>query len=193
MSIRQVRVVFVCILIAFGAASRSAEILPSVDKATISLRYGSSVELSEDDSKRLLQQAMEILESSNFSSANPQWEWDYAKVSAEYEQAVSGRHLLVTFADAKKIRTIGGYVSVWKLIIGLNGSQYASPVHTVDGTGVVIGHAKYEGMLCVRLMDLVKEIIATLPNNTLVPTRKSEALLLAAQRERWAAESNRWR
>ena len=28
-----------------------------------------------------------------------------------------------------------------------------------------------------------------LPNNALVPTRKSEALLLAAQRRRWAIES----
>jgi hypothetical protein len=27
-----------------------------------------------------------------------------------------------------------------------------------------------------------------LPNNALVPTRKSEALLLAAQRERWASK-----
>jgi hypothetical protein len=30
------------------------------------------------------------------------------------------------------------------------------------------------------------EAFARMPNNTLVPTRKGEAPLLAAQRERWA-------
>jgi hypothetical protein len=40
-------------------------------------------------------------------------------------------------------------------------------VHTVDGTGGVVGHAKYEGMLCVKLLDLVKEIAANSADSAL--------------------------
>jgi hypothetical protein len=84
-------------------------------------------------------------------------------MNLEYARSASGKHVLVTFSKPQSIKTLGGYVSVRELIIGLNGAQVASPVHTVDADGRIVGHAKYLGQLCIELMELAKEIAAESP------------------------------
>jgi hypothetical protein len=43
--------------------------------------------------------------------------------------------------------------------VGLLGPQYASSVHTVDSSGRVVGHAKYSGVGCIQLLELVKSLL----------------------------------
>jgi hypothetical protein len=119
----------------------------------------------------LYRKSIEILESSNFNSSNPQWEWDEAKINLEYGRAVSGRHVLVTFGEPKTVKTIGGVISVRELVIGLNGSQYANSVHTIDRDGKVIGHAKYLGQLCVEIQELANAIASASTDETMDPAR----------------------
>ena len=57
------------------------------------------------------------------------------------------------------------------LMIGLNGSQYASSVHTIDSQGKLIGHAKYLGQLCIEMQDLAHTVASRSPNKTMEPTR----------------------
>ena len=72
---------------------------------------------------------------------------------------------------SRAFKTIGGEVTVRELVIGLNGSQYASSVHTVDGQGRVVGHAKYLGQLCIEIQELVNAVASKPPNKTMEPTR----------------------
>ena len=45
--------------------------------------------------------------------------------------------------------------------IGLNSAHIAASLHTVLGTGIV-GHAKYDGVMCVELAQLA-EAAASVP------------------------------
>lgn len=79
--------------------------------------------------------------------------------------------MAVVFGKPETIKTIGGDITVRELIIGLNGSEYASSVHTVDGQGKLIGHAKYQGQLCVEIQELAKAAASESPNEMTEPTR----------------------
>jgi hypothetical protein len=125
------------------------------------------VELGADDAEALKAKALEVLRSSNFNSTAPLWEWDEAKTNLQYAQAVSGRHMLVTFSSPETIETVGGQVIVKEIVVGLNGPQYADSLHTIDEKGHLVGHGKYSGMFCIELLDMVK----ALPNKTMEPTR----------------------
>jgi hypothetical protein len=161
----------VVLLVAANTSSLYAKDAPEFETSAVVLRYPGSIALGLNDSRKLFEKSIEILQSSNFNSSSARWEWDEAKISFEYGRAVSGKHVLVTFNKAERVKTLGGYVSASELIIGLNGSHYASSVHTIDGDGNVVGHAKYLGQLCVEIVELVKEMTARSPNQTMEPTR----------------------
>jgi hypothetical protein len=133
---------------------------PEFEKSSVVLRHAASISLDHDEARQVFDKALEILQSSNFNSANPRWEWDEANLNLEYGRAVSGRHVLITFGTPEIIKTIGGDITVRELVIGLNSSQYASSVHTVDDQGKVIGHAKYLGLLCIEIQELANAIAA---------------------------------
>ena len=161
---RLVKLSLVALLLMLSGSAQADEALPK-HSASVVLRYPGTAPLRSDDAQRLKGKALEILESSNFNSAAPRWEWDEAKSNLEYGAAVSGRHLLVTFASPTVIETTGGKVMVKEIIIGLNTARYASSLHTVNDKGRVVAHAKYLGTLCIELVDMVK----ALPEQTTEP------------------------
>ena len=131
------------------------------------LEYHGLQNLKADDSIRLESKALQVLRSSEFNSSEPRWAWDENAIRKEYSQALSGDHLEVTYSPAVDVNTEGGTITVSKLVIGLVREQYANSVHTVDGSGHVVGHAKYRGELCIQMLNLVK----ALPNTSLERSR----------------------
>jgi hypothetical protein len=121
----------------------------------LSLQYEGAAPSSPDDYTRLYDLALEIVESSNFNSRNPQWDWDLADILRDYRRAVDGRYLLISFVKPRSVKTVGGDLTIKEILIGLNGSEYASSLHTVDDEGRIVGHAKYRGELCIELLQLV--------------------------------------
>jgi hypothetical protein len=166
-----VKVGLATLLLIVKASTLFAEDLPEFETSAVVLRYPGNISLNHDDARKIFEKSIEILQSSNFNSSNPKWDWDEAKINLEYGRAVSGRHVLVTFSKPEIIKTIGGDITVRELVIGLNGSQYASSVHTVDIQGRVIGHAKYLGQLCIEIQELADSVASSLPNKTMEPTR----------------------
>jgi hypothetical protein len=147
------------ILIASLAHAADAEELQPKAAASVVLRYPGTKALGADDAQKLEAKALEILHSSNFNSTAPRWEWDEAKTNLEYGAAVSRKHLLITFPTPQTIETRGGKVVVKELIIGLNNAQYANSLHTIDTNGRIVGHAKYSGMICIELLEMVKALV----------------------------------
>lgn len=147
------------LLIASLASAAGTEEPPPKVAASVVLRYPGTKALGADDAQRLEAKALEILHSSNFNSTLPRWEWDEAKTNLEYGAAVSRNHLLVTFPTPETVETLGGKVVVKEIIIGLNNAQYADSLHTIDESGRIVGHAKYSGMICIELLDLVKALV----------------------------------
>ncbi|HEY0683610.1 MAG TPA: hypothetical protein VGD45_14855 [Steroidobacter sp.] len=154
---RSVNFSLIALVVVLIGSAAAADALPKHSAAVV-LRYPGTAPLRSADAQQLKAKALEILRSSNFNSAAPRWEWDEATSNLEYGAAVSGRHLLVTFADPTIIETTGGKVVVKEIIIGLNTAQYASSLHTIDDKGRVVAHAKYSGTLCVELVDMVKAL-----------------------------------
>jgi hypothetical protein len=130
--------------------------------SSVILRYHGPVELHGADSLRVEALALDVLRSSNFNSSATKWAWDEEAIQHEYRSAISGDHLTVTYSPAAEINTVGGTLAVKELVVGLLGLQYASSVHTVDSSGRIVGHAKYSGVLCIQLLELVR----SLPNNS---------------------------
>jgi hypothetical protein len=153
------RLIFGCVIVlvmAFGSAA-GAEKGESVGK--VKLQYGKDVTLKQEAAEMLRAKAIELLETSNFNSRAPGWEWDLAKIQASYRKAVAGNYLLVTFEEAQTIKTVRGDVSVREIVIALNRSDYADSLLTVDNENRVVGHSKYSGPLCVKLLEVVKGVV----------------------------------
>jgi hypothetical protein len=154
---RRLALLALALIVSLASAAGTEEPQPKV-AASVVLRYPGTKALGADDTQRLRAKALEILHTSNFNSTAPLWEWDEAKTNLEYGAAVSRKHLLVTFPTPQTIETLGGKVVVKEIIIGLNNAQYASSLHTIDANGHIVGHAKYGGVLCIELLDLVKAL-----------------------------------
>jgi hypothetical protein len=144
--------------LALLASATEAAAPPLKEAASVVLRYPGTKALGADDTQGLKAKALEILKSSNFNSTSPLWEWDEAEINLQYGAAVSRRHLLVTFVTPETIQTVGGKIVVKEIVIGLNGSHYASSLHTVDDQGRIVGHSKYSGTSCVELLELVQAL-----------------------------------
>lgn len=149
---------------ACGTAIATSNPTESPSEFTVTLRYGTESALSHEAVQALYLKAMEVLESSNFNSRAPRWEWNVSVLLDEFRQAVSGNYLLITFSDPQQVKTVGGEISVKEILVGLNGQQYASSLHTIDDEERVVGHAKYSGHLCIELLNLVEKLVTT-PNN----------------------------
>jgi hypothetical protein len=126
---------------------------------TLSLQFEGASPSSSDEYRRLHDLAVSIVRSSNDSSRHPLWNWDLAEILGTYRRAVDGRYLVVTYATPRSIKTVGGELVVKEILIGLNGSQYASSLHTVDDEGRIVGHAKYSGELCIEMLQLVRSFM----------------------------------
>ena len=145
-------------------AAQSETKSPATNGASCSvkLHYGKDVSLTLEAIQSLSSNAVQLVESSNFNSVSPpanSWQ-DYGvtKTQNAYRQTISGRHLLVSFRETRTIKTVGGALKVKEIVIGLSRDDFASPLHTIDDEGRIIGHGKYSGPLCVQFMGQVKKL-----------------------------------
>ena len=122
---------------------------------TLELHYGGEKALSERWVSKLYAKAVELLESSNFNSRAPLWQWNMAEVERQYRQTLAGNYLLISFQEPTKFTTTGGNVTVKEIIVGLPGGA----LFTIDDEDRLVGHAKYSGPLCVEFLKLVKEAV----------------------------------
>jgi hypothetical protein len=84
----------------------------STDGFTLTLRYGKETTLTHESVQILYQKAMELLESSNFNSRAPLWDWKTSQILEGYRTTVSGKYLLVTFNEPTKDQNGGGEKSL---------------------------------------------------------------------------------
>jgi len=138
-----------------AVAGQNAAGSKSPPEYRLSLQYEGAAPSSPAAYQQLYDLGLNFVESSQFNSGKPQWNWDLAEILADYRRAVDGRYLLISYSRPHTITTMGGDISVREIVIGLNGSQYASSLHTVDAEGRIIGHSKYSGELGIKLQKLV--------------------------------------
>ena len=133
---------------------------PAASKSdyTVALHYEKEIPLNSEAVQTLYSNAVDLLETSNFNSRAPLWDWSISKLHEQYRQTVSGKYLIVSFKVPRKFATVGGEVSVREIVIGMNRPDYASALFTIDGEGRVVGHAKYSGPKCIELLNAVKQI-----------------------------------
>ncbi len=55
--------------------------------------------------------------------------------------------------------TMGGEISVLKVVVGLGRDDYASPLLTINGAGAVVAHGKYDGAMCIALLEEVRQLV----------------------------------
>ncbi len=121
---------------------------------------GKNLELSELDQNKLLEQALQLLKTSNHNSGKEAKNnlFTLHGVQNDYRATVAGKFLVCRFQPSKKVTTVGGDIFASEIVIGLNGAQYASSLFTVDKDGSVVGHAKYSGELCVKILEAINNI-----------------------------------
>lgn len=116
------------------------------------------LQLAPAESLTLYQQTMDILKSSNFNSrqAGGPLTNDIPLDQDRYRATIQqGKYLLVTFRDPVTVQTVGGAVTVREIVIGLNRTDYAGDLFTIDDENRLVTHGKYSGALCVQLMETV--------------------------------------
>ena len=147
-------VLCVVLLIGFSKPSQAAK------TAAVELHLpGKPSALPEPAQQELYQQAVQLVETSNFhSDPGDQYHlFKLPKVQSDYRQEVAGRFLLIVFPTPQQIKTIGGEITVSEIIVGLNRDDYASGLFTIDDSGRVIGHGKYDGGHCIQMLKAVKQ------------------------------------
>jgi hypothetical protein len=146
------------ILIPLARLSAHAAEPVRTNSYVLTLRYPMDVKLSEPNRENLYANALRLVRTSNFNSEAPRWDWDMAKLREQYRQSIEGSYLRIIFSTPQKLKTVGGELMTREIMIGLSGTNFASPVFTLDERGALVGHAKYDGGMCVRMLDLVKAI-----------------------------------
>lgn len=148
----------------FLAASVCAADAP---RASVTINYPGIHDLSAAAQSNIRAAAIDLLKTSNFNSL------DHAKVlhsripeiQDRYRKTVSGHLLVISFDSPQKIETIGGEVTVYEIVVGLNRSDYADQLFTIDTDGRVIEHGKYSGPKCIQLLDAIKEAAKNIQSN----------------------------
>ena len=148
-------------------AETNAPASPKTDYV-LALRFGKEHAVSQEARQELYSKAIELLESSNFNS-NGRGD-RVSQIQERYRQTVSRRYLLVTLKEPQKVTSVGGELLVKEIVIGLNRpestavaggvnyTEYASSLFTIDESGRVVEHGKYDGLLCIELMKMVKRV-----------------------------------
>ena len=151
--------IVLCALLLNGVLqiAHAEEVPPSVELQA----RDKQVPLSEAAQQKLRQQALALVETSNFHSGPGDTEHIFSlpDVQREYRKTVAGKFLLISFPNPQKISTTGGEIAVTEIIVGLNRDDYASSLFTIDASGTVVGHAKYDGGRCIELLKTVKQFV----------------------------------
>jgi hypothetical protein len=116
--------------------------------------------LSEEDQNKIIEQALELLKTSNFHSGKGDKHkiFKLHRIQNDYRATVSGKYLVCRFQPGKMVMTHGGDIFVSEIVIGLNRDDYASDLFTVDADGTIVGHAKYSGELCIKILHAIPKI-----------------------------------
>jgi len=72
-------------------------------------------------------------------------------VHDRYRGVVTGDYMIISYDQQVKVRTAGGEVSVFEIVIGLAHPDYADALFTIDEHGRVVAHEKYSGRTAVEL------------------------------------------
>jgi hypothetical protein len=131
-------------------------------KISMILKYPGVHQLNAATKLSLHEMAVDLLKTSNFNSFN------HAKllqstipgVQERYRKTISSHYLVVSFDSEQNFKTVGGDVRVVEIVIGLNSSEYADALFTIDPEGRVIEHAKYSGSKAIELLEAVKQAAA---------------------------------
>ncbi len=106
--------------------------------------------------------AVDLLKTSNFNSLNhgKLLQSTIPGVQERYRKTISSHYLVISFDSEQNFKTVGGDVRVFEIVIGLNASEYADALFTIDPEGRVIEHAKYSGAKCIQLLKAIKQAAA---------------------------------
>jgi hypothetical protein len=146
------------LLLAVNVAFAQRAALP--EGVSLRLHYPPLAKLPPEGAAELHALALALLESSNFNSRAPLWEWDLEQVLESYREAAAGKFLLLKWPKPVTVRTTGGPVEVKEVLIGLNRAGYAGSLHTIDGEGRIVGHSKWSGPKAVELLARVEKFAA---------------------------------
>lgn len=120
---------------------------------TVTLRLhggGKPTKAAEDTLRKL---GMELLKSSNFNTAGHPGilKQSVPAIQDRYRRVVAGDCLVITYDSPVKVRTVGGEVSVFEIVIGLAHPESADGLFTIDGDGRIVAHEKYSGRIAMDL------------------------------------------
>ena len=105
-----------------------------------------------------IQAAMiELLKTSNFNSKDHRdiFPDGVGSVHRKYRDTIGGQYLVVTFPKPRTFELIRGQVTAIEVIVGLNNTQYADTLFTIDPEGRVVEHSKFSGKVATELLELV--------------------------------------
>ncbi len=111
----------------------------------------------ESTKAAVLQLGLAFLKSSNFNTVNdPQLLGQSVPVIHDhYRSAVTSDYVLIRYDHPITVKTMGGDVTVYDIVIGLARPEYASSLFTVDDQGRVVAHEKYSGGLAIEIKKAV--------------------------------------
>jgi len=120
---------------------------------TVSLRQhgrSNATKAVEDTLRKL---GVELLKSSNFNTAAHRGilKQSVPAIQDRYRRVVAGDCLVITYDSPVKVRTVGGEVALFEIVIGLAHPDYADALFTIDDDGRVVAHEKYSGRTAMEL------------------------------------------
>ena len=103
--------------------------------------------------------AVELVKSSNFNTVAHAsvLKQSVPALQARYRRVVAGDCLVVTYPSPVKIRTVGGEVTVFEIVVSLEREDRTSELFTIDAQGRVVGHGKYSGGIAIDLRRAVSK------------------------------------
>ena len=143
------------------AALQTAASVKNEVPASITVRFPDVRKLTGKTHESIYAHTIDMLQTSIFNSAvhaRP-FQGGIPGVQARYRKTVSGRYLVITFKTPRKFRTLGGKLSAFEVVVGLNRSDYADSLFTIDVEGRIIEHSKYSGGKGIELLKTIKKAI----------------------------------
>ena len=147
-------------LLAFLVAFVSCVAAEGGELATLELNYGKAGPLSESQATALQSTTLRLLQSSNFNSERHRdiLRTTPREIHAAYRKTIAGRYIVVSFQTPPRISTVGGDIVVQKIVVGLNRTDYADSLFTIDAEGRIVSHGKYSGGACIELLNQVHKM-----------------------------------
>ncbi len=113
-------------------------------KPVVQLRMPQLRKVSEPAQQKIAERVIRLLKTSEFNSARQpdRFQGGLTRVQAYYRKTAGTSHMVLSFKEPQKFRTIGGEVEAAEIVIGLSHKTHHSSLFTVDTDGVVVEHSK---------------------------------------------------